>query len=91
LISVALEAKMSFIFNFKRKSMVPTKSQILYSASHLGDRTGDSAQLELLLISHPRLVKERIDYPEEGYFKNPYLIWFVADNPIRLGELPLIS
>jgi len=50
--------------------------------------TGDITQLEILLADHPKLVKERINLPEEGYFKNPYLIWFVADNPIRLGKLP---
>ncbi|MGC4021453.1 MAG: ankyrin repeat domain-containing protein [Cyclobacteriaceae bacterium] len=25
---------------------------------------------------------------EEGYFKDPYLLWFVADNPIRHEKLP---
>ena len=48
---------------------------------------GDVAALERLLAAHPRLVRERIDYGE-GYFRQPYLVWFVAENPIRNGSLP---
>jgi ankyrin repeat protein len=48
---------------------------------------GDVAALELLLAAHPRLVRERVDYGE-GYFRQPYLLWFVAENPIRNGSLP---
>jgi hypothetical protein len=44
--------------------------------------------LEGLITEHPLLVKERLQNKEEGYFKDPYLIWFVADNPIRNGKLP---
>lgn len=42
-----------------------------------------------LVSAHPYLVRERLPIPgEEGYFKDPYLIWFVADNPIRNKHLP---
>jgi peptide-methionine (S)-S-oxide reductase len=41
-----------------------------------------------LLDAHPRLVRERLGLPAEGYFRHPYLIWFVADNPIRNPTLP---
>jgi peptide-methionine (S)-S-oxide reductase len=49
---------------------------------------GNEAALRQLLTSHPQLVNERMDNPTEGYFKEPYLLWFIADNPIRNGELP---
>lgn len=48
---------------------------------------GDTGKLENLLTAHPALVRNRLDYPQGGYFKDPYLIWFVADNPIRVGRL----
>ena len=34
------------------------------------------------------MVSERADIPEDGYFAHPYLLWFVADNPIRHKKLP---
>ncbi|HKI05793.1 MAG TPA: ankyrin repeat domain-containing protein [Thermoanaerobaculia bacterium] len=48
---------------------------------------GDVSALERLLATHPELVRDRIDYGE-GYFRQPYLLWFVAENPIRNGKLP---
>jgi hypothetical protein len=50
--------------------------------------SGNIKVLERLIIEHPSLVKERLQTTQEGYFKNPYLIWFVADNPIRNAKLP---
>jgi hypothetical protein len=51
--------------------------------------TGDIAKLEQLLQQHPQLITTPLHTPkEEGYFKNPYLLWFVADNPIRREKLP---
>ena len=44
--------------------------------------------LQELLAKHSELVSMRLDSPGEGYFQQPYLLWFVADNPIRHGELP---
>jgi len=45
--------------------------------------------LQQLLASHPELITKRLDTPnEEGYFKDPYVLWFVADNPIRHDTLP---
>jgi hypothetical protein len=49
---------------------------------------GHVNELEKLITENPRLVKERTKTAEEGYFKNPYLLWFVADNPIRNEKLP---
>jgi peptide-methionine (S)-S-oxide reductase len=51
---------------------------------------GDVSALECLLSAHPELVRDRLDDDEEGevYFQRPYLLWFVAENPIRKGKLP---
>lgn len=48
---------------------------------------GDAAALEGLLTAHPRLLRER-EESGEGYFHRPYLLWFVAENPVRRGSLP---
>jgi Ankyrin repeats (3 copies) len=50
--------------------------------------SGDIIALEKLLAQYPRLVRDRLNYPPEGYFKDPYLLWFVAGNPIRIDKLP---
>lgn len=50
--------------------------------------SGDIGTLENMLRAYPRLVRDRLDYPDGGYFQNPYLLWFVADNPIRIEKLP---
>ncbi len=50
---------------------------------------GDEFRLKGLLINHPHLVTNRLDHPEEGYFRNPYLIYFIADNPVRNEKLPV--
>ena len=49
--------------------------------------TGNLDSLKDLLNKNPSLISKRIDTPTEGYFANPYLIWFVADNPIRNDKL----
>lgn len=49
---------------------------------------GNLPVLQQLLETNPQLVRKRLDYPAEGYFKNPYLLWFIADNPIRQEKLP---
>jgi Ankyrin repeat len=50
--------------------------------------SGNLLFLEQLLSEHPELIRRRLDIPKEGYFKEPYLLWFIADNPIRNGKLP---
>src|SRR5690349_13484663 len=51
--------------------------------------SGNIAALKHLLEANPSLVTDRLITPkEEGYFKDPYLLWFVADNPIRHDKLP---
>ena len=60
---------------------------------------GDVQALERLLAASPRLVSERLDNPGawlrdkvgealEGFFSRPYLLWFVAEDPVRNGRLP---
>ncbi|MFN2384901.1 MAG: ankyrin repeat domain-containing protein [Thermoanaerobaculia bacterium] len=48
---------------------------------------GDVPALERLIEASPRLVRDRLD-SGEGYFRRPYLLWFVAENPVRNGTLP---
>jgi ankyrin repeat protein len=60
---------------------------------------GDVAALERLLTAHPRLVRDRLESPGawlrdkvggalDGFFQRPYLLWFVAEDPVLLGKLP---
>jgi hypothetical protein len=49
---------------------------------------GNATRLQQLLNSRPALVAERLTHPAKGYFARPYLLWFVADNPIRHEKLP---
>ena len=51
--------------------------------------SGNISLLKALLEANPELITKRLNTPnEEGYFKDPYLLWFVADNPIRHEKLP---
>lgn len=60
---------------------------------------GDVAKLELLITANPALVCDRLASPGawlrdtvgdalDGFFKQPYLLWFVAEDPVRNGTLP---
>jgi hypothetical protein len=50
--------------------------------------SGRTTELLDLIGKQPGLVKDRLRTAWEGYFKDPYLLWFVADNPIRINKLP---
>jgi hypothetical protein len=61
--------------------------------------SGDAATLERLIVENPALVRVRLDAPGtwlrdvvgkalDGFFKRPYLLWFVAEDPVRRGRLP---
>jgi len=50
--------------------------------------SGDIATVKRLLQQHPYLTTMRPARPAKGYFAHPYLLWFVADNPIRHNKLP---
>ena len=60
---------------------------------------GDVAALERRLAANPRLVHERLEAPGawlrdavggalDGFFARPYLLWFVAEDAVRVGTLP---
>lgn len=60
---------------------------------------GDAPALQHLLTVHSRLVHDRLDAPGawlrdtvgsalDGFFAKPYLLWFVAEDPVRNGRLP---
>lgn len=60
---------------------------------------GDLATVERLTREHPRLVRDRLTAPGawlrdkvggalDGFFKKPYLLWFVAEDPVRNDTLP---
>jgi hypothetical protein len=59
---------------------------------------GDVAALDRLLQHHPELVRDRLTEPGEwvrsqigpaldGFFKDPYLLWFVTEDAVRTGQL----
>lgn len=52
---------------------------------------GDLATLSALLDAHPRLLKERAIEPDihaRGYFTDPALFWFIANNPTLIPQSP---
>lgn len=60
---------------------------------------GNAAALEHLLAEHPELACQRLEQPGawlreqvgdalDGFFNRPYLLWFVAEDPVRNGTLP---
>jgi peptide-methionine (S)-S-oxide reductase len=61
---------------------------------------GDGAELQRLLAENPSLACDRLESPgpwlrdriggaaADGFFARPYLLWFVAEDPVRNGTLP---
>jgi Ankyrin repeats (3 copies) len=60
---------------------------------------GDIVTLQRLITANPALVRERLASPGawlgdsvggavDGFFQRPYLLWFVAEDPVRNGKLP---
>ncbi|WP_353068243.1 ankyrin repeat domain-containing protein [Tunturibacter empetritectus] len=49
---------------------------------------GDVAGLRSHLKQHPRLVHQHVVFEGGNYFRNPTLLEFVAENPVRHGSLP---
>jgi len=60
---------------------------------------GDLPTLKRLLLEHPELSHDRLDFPGawlrdkvgaalDGFFQKPYLLWFVAEDPVRNAKLP---
>ena len=60
---------------------------------------GDAGELGRLLVAHPELARERLEKPGEwlraqvggaldDLFRDPYLLWFVTEDPVRNDTLP---
>jgi hypothetical protein len=49
---------------------------------------GDVVGLRAQLDQHPRLVHQHVVFEGGNYFRNPTLLEFVAENPVRHGTLP---
>lgn len=49
---------------------------------------GDVAGLRAHLLQHPDLVRQHVAFEGGNYFRNPTLLEFVAENPVRHGTLP---
>jgi ankyrin repeat protein len=50
--------------------------------------SGASSALARLLQEHPKLIRERVHFEGENYFRDPALLDFIAENPVRNGVLP---
>ena len=50
--------------------------------------SGDAESLRAHLHLHPGIVRQRVAFEEGNYFRNPALLSFAAENPIRRGTLP---
>ena len=61
---------------------------------------GDVPKLQRLISADPALVRERLTSPGPwlrdtvgralaGFFQRPYLLWFVAEDPVRNARLPV--
>jgi hypothetical protein len=50
--------------------------------------SGDAAGLRAHLRQHPNLTHQRVAFEGGNYFRNPTLLEFVAENPVRRGTLP---
>ncbi len=49
---------------------------------------GDLDGLRKFLKTHPDAARRRVHFEGMGYFSNPHLIDFAAENPVRNGSLP---
>ncbi|HEY0795895.1 MAG TPA: ankyrin repeat domain-containing protein [Acidisarcina sp.] len=49
---------------------------------------GDAAGLRSHLKQHPELVRQHVIFEGGNYFRNPTLLEFIAENPVRHGALP---
>ena len=50
--------------------------------------TGDAAGLRAHLKQHPSLAQQHVVFEGGNYFREPTLLEFIAENPIRHGTLP---
>lgn len=50
--------------------------------------SGDADSLRALLKQHPNLVRRHVVFEGGNYFRNPSLLEFIAENPVRRGTMP---
>lgn len=71
----------------------------MFASAVMAIDAGDAPALQHLLTVHSRLVHDRLDAPGawlrdtvasalDAFFAKPYLLWFVAEDPVRNGRLP---
>jgi hypothetical protein len=49
---------------------------------------GDAAVLRSYLKAHPKVAHQHVVFEGGNYFRNPTLLEFVAENPVRHGKMP---
>ena len=62
-----------------------------FKAAVTAIHAGNLPALKQLLANHPNLVHDRAMEPDcypPGYFSNPKLLWFVANNPNLIKDMP---
>jgi len=89
--------------DYARDGVAPDKQQLvelldrpvirdpLFKKAVTAIHTGDLSTLRHLLSSHPHLVHDRATEPDcypQDYFRDPKLLWFVANNPDLLKKMP---
>jgi hypothetical protein len=71
----------------------------LFRAAVSAIDAGDVTELSRQIAAHPGLVRDRLETPGswlrdkvgnalDNFFQRPYLLWFVAEDPVRTGNLP---
>lgn len=63
------------------------KDRVFRHAVDLIDR-GDAAAMRAYLKQHPKLARQHVVFEGTNYFKNPTLLEFIAENPIRHNKMP---
>ena len=77
----------------------PDNIDTLFQEAVAAIDAGDANSLNQLLTTHPLLVSQRLESPGpwlqdkigkalEGFFRQPYLLWFVAEDPVLHNRLP---
>ncbi len=89
--------------DYAREGVAPDKPQLvelldrpvirdpLFKKAVTAIQTGDLPTLRQLLASHPHLVRDRATEPDcypADYFRDPKLLWFVANNPDLIPKMP---
>jgi hypothetical protein len=78
---------------------LPERIDALFQTAVAAIDAGDIPALKRVLASAPTLAGERLHSPGpwlrnqlgdalDGFFRAPYLLWFVAEDPVRNGKLP---